>query len=191
MFKTLLASLGVGAAKVDLVLDQNQITMGEKVTGQVRLTGGEVKQTIQGLSVDFRLWSVIGEGFQVKEKVCTISATDETFELQPGEERTYPFSFICPEYLPYSYTPKRDVWGNPVNHRGTNTKFYFETNLDIHRGKDAEDRDYIDVFPKGLVKNFLEGCWMLGFHLRGESYFGQKAGIQGFFFVPHGWMRGK
>ncbi len=100
MFKTLLASLGVGAAKVDLVLDQNQITMGEKVTGQVRLTGGEVKQTIQGLSVDFRLWSVIGEGFQVKEKVCTISATDETFELQPGEERTYPFFLHLPAGIP-------------------------------------------------------------------------------------------
>lgn len=191
MFKTLLATVGVGAAKVDLVLDQDRITQGGKVTGRILLSGGSVKQTIQGLSVDFRVWSVIGEGYKIKEKVCTIPVTDETFEIEPGEERTYPFSFICPENLPYSHTPEKNVWGNPVNSRGTNTKFYFQTNLDIHRGKDAKDRDYIDVFPKGLAANFLEGCWMLGFRLRGESYFGQKEGVQGLYFVPGSWVRGK
>lgn len=178
MFRTLLATPGVGAAKVDLELETDRITQGEEVTGRIQLTGGVVKQTIQGLSVDFRVRSGIGEGYQVKEKVCTTPVTDETFEIQPGEERTDPFSFICPENLPYSHTPEKNDWGNPVHYRGTNTKFYFQTNLDIHRGRDAKDRGDIDVFPKGLMKNFLEGCWMPEFRLCGESYFGKKAAFK-------------
>lgn len=66
MFKTLLASLSVEGCQggFGAGTGSDYVTTGEEVTGQIRLTGGKVKQTIQGLSVDFRLRSEAKETIQ-------------------------------------------------------------------------------------------------------------------------------
>ncbi|WP_245920880.1 sporulation protein [Melghirimyces profundicolus] len=189
----LLASLGVGGAKIDLVLEQEEVRMGETITGEIHLKGGDVDQSIRGFSVDFCVESQLA-GIEIKECVCSIPVTDEAITLKAGEERTYPFSFTCPEFLPFSYNlDKGGIWSfDDTQQQVTNTKFYFKTNLDIALAKDVKDRDTINVLPAGIVKNFLEACWRLGFFLRGESYWGERYGkAQSFHLVPRGWMRGK
>ncbi|MBN2910369.1 sporulation protein [Polycladomyces sp. WAk] len=44
MFKTLLASLGVGAAKIDLIFDDATVTMVQSGNGKLVLTDGDMKQ---------------------------------------------------------------------------------------------------------------------------------------------------
>lgn len=180
MFKKLLASLGVGAAKIDLVLDSEVVTMGEAVTGKVYVQGGEVKQQIEELEVHFKLASSYKKGDhirQVNETIATIPVIQEDFTVHPGEKREFDFYFECPELLPVS---------------SVNTHYYFQSNLEINAGIDAKDRDIVSVEPSGLLKNFLGGFTRLGFVHYGEGYTGRKdGGVQIIQFHPTTWMRGK
>ncbi|MEF1229208.1 sporulation protein, partial [Vibrio fortis] len=46
MFKKLKASLGIGAAKVDTVLDNIEVFQGGELSGNVHILGGDVEQQI-------------------------------------------------------------------------------------------------------------------------------------------------
>lgn len=179
MIKKFLASIGVGNAKIDLILDQSQLTMGENVTGRIQVVGGDVEQKIDGLSVGFRVASRYSSGDQtvhVDEKMADITITQEKFVLQPGEHREYPFHFTCPTGIPVS---------------SVTTGYYFQTSLEIDMGIDAKDRDYVTVLPNGLQKNFFEGFSRLGFSHYGEGYTGQRRGTQILQFRPTTWLAGE
>jgi sporulation-control protein len=178
LFKTLLASLGIGSARIDLVLDRDEVVMGEKVTGQLYVYGGNVEQVIEGLSVDLRLKSRhVKTGQDMEVTVCTIEVTDEEFTLRPGVEMKFPFSFVCPFTLPIS---------------SINTKYYFMSNLEIDNGVDAKDRDFIRIKPVGPIKQFLEGMSELGLELKAEGLSGDEDEyLQMFQFHPADWLKGQ
>jgi sporulation-control protein len=86
VFKSFLASLGVGAAKIDLLLTSDHITMGEHVDGKIVMMGGNVEQKIEGLFVDFKLSSRFSKGDQtifVNEIVQRITVFKDHFVIQP------------------------------------------------------------------------------------------------------------
>ncbi|SFI60423.1 sporulation-control protein [Thermoflavimicrobium dichotomicum] len=176
MFKKLLASAGIGSAKIDLILNQESLTMGEPVIGQIVLKGGKVEQEIESLYVDFRLASSFkkdGEFIDIDETVAVIQVNQRTL-IKEGETREFPFQFICPKCLPVSRI---------------HTRFYFQSNLEIKYGLDSFDRDYVAVHPIGLQKNFLGAFEALGFRLHNEGYTGAKFGtIQILKFYPEMWL---
>ncbi|TCS95833.1 sporulation protein [Hazenella coriacea] len=180
MFKSFLASLGVGAATIDLILDRDVLTMGEAVTGRVVLKGGDVEQLIEGLSVEFRLASSYKKDdsyINVNETIQTVQITNQDFMVYPGEEKEFPFYMVCPALLPVS---------------SVNTRYYFQTDLEIKRGLDAEDRDFVEVRPVGIQKNFLEGFRALGLVHQEEGYTGrQNRGYQIIQFRPTEWLAGE
>lgn len=180
MFKSFLASLGVGAAQIDLILEQDTIQMGQSTKGKIVLTAGDVEQKIEGLFVDFKLNSRYSQGEHtqfVDEVVRRIPITKQEFVVQPGEVQELPFSFQCPDLLPVS---------------SVNTRYYFQTNLEIKLGIDAKDRDFVTVNPTGLIYNFLEGFYLLGFVHRAEGYTGKNRGDRQIIqFQPTTWLRGK
>jgi sporulation-control protein len=149
LFETVLASMGMGAAKIDLRLNREVVTTGEEVTGQIVVTGGSTEQKVEGLSVYFMLQSVHARnGNSLTERVAMIDITHEEFMIQPNETINFPFSFICPSIIPSS---------------SINTKYYFITNLEIKNAIDSHDRDYIKVLPNKQVEQFLTGFKQLGF----------------------------
>lgn|GEM_PF-2423865 len=180
VFKSFLASLGMGAAKIDLMLSSDQITMGENVDGKIVMTGGNVEQKIEGLFVDFKLSSRFSKGDQtifVNETIQRVNIFKDQFVVEPGQTMEFPFSFQCPEYLPVS---------------SVNTRYYFQTNLEIKAGIDSKDRDFIVVRPSGLIKNFMEGFQLLGFVHRAEGYTGRIRDDQQIIqFQPTSWLRGE
>ena len=46
MFKRMLASVGIGSAKVDLMLHQDVVKAGDMISGIVRIEGGRVDQEV-------------------------------------------------------------------------------------------------------------------------------------------------
>ncbi|MBA4493850.1 sporulation protein [Paenactinomyces guangxiensis] len=180
MLKQFFASLGVGAAKIDLILDRDSVIMGEEVTGKIVLKGGDVKQLIEGLNVEFRLSSSYKKGdhhVNINENIATIPVTSEIFTVYPDQIKEYPFSFICPRHLPVS---------------SINTRYYFQTHLEIKEGLDAQDRDFVDVYATGIQNNFLQGFKALGFVHQGEGYSGSRdQGYQIIQFRPTNWLRGQ
>jgi sporulation-control protein len=95
--------MGMGAAKIDLRLDNEVVKTGECVTGQIFVTGGSAEQKVEGLSVYFMLKSVHARsGSDLSERVAVIDVTKEEFTIQPNEKITFPFSFTSPANIPSS-----------------------------------------------------------------------------------------
>lgn len=136
MIQKFLASLGFGSAKVDLQLDSESLIMGETVTGKLVVTGGKVEQVVENLAVHLELssayWTNDGRRISVRETVATIPISYMTYTIQPEQQVEFPFEFKCPSFLPIS----------SIN---INTKYYFQTDLEIEDGKDSKDRDYVEV----------------------------------------------
>lgn len=179
MLKKFLASIGFGAAKVNLQLDQDVMTMGQPITGTILVVGGETEQVTEGLKVSLHLSSRYTRGdhqHHVHEKVVTIPITNEKLILGPGARYEYPFHFVCPESLPVS---------------SVCTRYYFQTDLDIDQAVDAKDHDHIEVLPSGMLKNFLDGFYALGFQHYAEGYTGRRDATQIIQFRPTTWLRGQ
>ncbi|MDQ0416462.1 sporulation-control protein [Croceifilum oryzae] len=155
MFETVLASIGLGTAKIDLRLDHPTVRAGEEVTGHFVVTGGKAEQDIEGLSVYFMMESCHATSLSnIHKKIASIGISKEEYELEPGETKEVPFSFHCPEDLPPS---------------SINTKYFFLSNLEIKHAIDAHDRDYLQVKPAKHLENFYQAIEQLGFHQTWEG----------------------
>lgn len=155
LFETVLASIGMGAAKIDLRLDHGFVKTGEEVTGKIIVRGGKAEQKIERLSVFFMLQSVQAKSSsELKERIAAIDISHKEFILKPDETLTFPFSFTCPANIPAS---------------SINTKYYFDTSLEIKNAVDSYDRDFIKVLPDERLQQFLTGFKQLGFKQNWEG----------------------
>lgn len=172
-FKRMLSSVGIGSAKVDTVLERDKYSPGELMEGVVKIKGGSTEQQIDGLyfSVQCTYEAVVkmpdfefdeeDEGFfiddeEASEQEVTKTAVLEKFKLKdsmaigPGDEEEIPISFTLP-------------WKTPLTMG--KTKVWLRTGLDIQKGLDAGDRDYIEVVPDGRVAALFDALGELGFEL--------------------------
>lgn len=179
MFKKLLASAGVGAAKVDTQLEKDQFAPGETVHGKVVIKGGDVEQAIDTIHI-FLMTEATREvnDKKVKEKVALQKypiANQET--IKADETKDIPFSIQLPYQTPTTLR-KLPIW--------------LETGLDIPMALDPEDRDPIKVSPHPYVEKVLKALEEnLGFRLRKvEMEYSKRFGyVQEFEFAPGGKYR--
>lgn len=170
-FKRMLSSIGIGAAKVDTVLEEDEFVPGETIDAVVKITGGSTEQEISGLyfSIHSSYQGLIEvevepdeeEGFmeeepETEEEEVTRTAllgefkVADAFTIGPDEEREIPLSFELPLHTPLTLGK---------------TKVWIRTGLDIQRGKDAGDRDYIKVVPGELMQALFDALNQMGFEL--------------------------
>ncbi|SEN66871.1 sporulation protein [Lihuaxuella thermophila] len=147
LFKSL-ASLGVGAARVDTRLTESQFYPGDVVRGEVLVRGGNSEQHID----DIYLYLVVDVSSNGKKSPCVIKKyqLSESFTIQPGEAKQIPFQVKLPMSLPMS---------------SGSFPIYLKTGLDIKLGIDPTDTDKIEVFPTPLVQKVLKEIEDAGFIL--------------------------
>ncbi|EJL43271.1 sporulation-control protein [Brevibacillus agri] len=152
MFKKLLASVGIGAAKVDARLEQESLVPGDLVKGEVHISGGDVAQEIDEIYmyVITHYEREVNDN-KVKEE-CTLVKyrLTERVYLQPKEDKVLPFAFQLPYETPLT------MGRQPV---------YLRTGLDIKNAIDPGDSDFIEVRPHPLMAKVLEAVQSIGFQL--------------------------
>lgn len=89
MWKKLLSKLGVGAAKVDLVLHRPHVRLGETLEGEFLIEGGTVEQQIRKLEVELQL-TVQADG-KAYRRTAAVIPVSSSFTIQPGERKVYRF----------------------------------------------------------------------------------------------------
>jgi sporulation-control protein len=165
------AKMGYGSAKIDLVLEDNQVVLGEPMKGKFILQGGSVKQEINSLSVDLVITLNI-KGREYKKSVTTIPVSGP-FTITENESRELPFEYEIPNDLPISCS-----------------QVYYEliTHLDIEGGVDSKDADRLAIkAPDSFLKLFT-ALGSLGFRERATS--GKFNGYsQEFEFFPTDFLR--
>ncbi|KUP20714.1 sporulation protein [Paenibacillus sp. DMB5] len=186
MFKRMLASAGIGAAEVNLMLHQDVVRAGDTLSGVVRIQGGRVDQKVDDVYA-FVKTRYVKEHNDSKSHV---EATIAKFLLASGftveAEKVYefPVSFQLPSVTPVTMG-KTPVW--------------IHTGLDIKEALDPKDEDYLQVLPHPHSAVVLDAAAQLGFRLREVSceyapHYGKRNGlpfVQEFEFLPSSQFRGR
>jgi len=183
LFKKVLASVGVGSAKVDTRLESGRVAVGGKLRGAVLIQGGQLEQRIDRIYLYIKTSYVKEENDRkvtITADVAQFMITDE-FMLAAGERTEIPFAFTVPEYTPVS------LRSSPV---------WLETGLDIKMAVDPTDRDYVEIVAHPHMQVVLDALDELGFRLREvtNDYAPRLGGrlpfVQEFEFVPTTHFRG-
>ena len=146
MLKKLMVRFGVGAAKVNLVLEKEQYRIGEAVTGKVVVEGGTVDQEIHTLEVDVVL-KVNIRGKEFTRVVETLPVARD-FRIEAGETREIPFQHPITMQYPVS--------------KGS-VAYSLVTKMDIAQAKDAGDADRFAVLPGREMSLVFSALQILGF----------------------------
>eukprot|EP01093_Parvamoeba_rugata_P003562 TRINITY_DN1477_c0_g1_i5.p2 TRINITY_DN1477_c0_g1~~TRINITY_DN1477_c0_g1_i5.p2 ORF type:complete len:165 (+),score=39.53 TRINITY_DN1477_c0_g1_i5:806-1300(+) len=157
MFKKILASVGIGAAKVDTVLETEHLQPGQLFNAQIVITAGDVSQEITGL--DLALMTrvkVEGEdGAYFTNHIIDKWRITDIGTIEPGQQKHIPF-----EARLHSETPITEI-----NAGYNQSHVWLETGLDIDLALDPKDKDQLHIYPNDAVTTFMEAMDRLGFSL--------------------------
>ncbi|MBW3696828.1 sporulation protein [Vibrio sp. T187] len=149
MLNKLKASLGIGAAKVDTVLDNVEVFQGEEITGQVHILGGDVEQQIDAINIvlntEVKVESEDSVSYQ-NFSLGNIQAV-EPFVIQPGEVKQIPFRLKLHDETPVT----------ALNTKKNQCHVWLETTLDIDFAIDPKDRDFVIIKPLPVVQKVIQG----------------------------------
>ncbi|MEF2098366.1 sporulation protein [Bacillus sp. CFBP9009] len=152
MFKKILASLGKGAATVDLQYDNRNYQAGDSIQGEVVIQGGEVEQKINQLTVRLMMNVVLKQG-SVSKEVAHIPLVNRDC-IHPKERKVIPFHYLLPTNIPIS--------------RGT-VSYYLDTHLDIEGGVDRKDVDRLVIQSQKSISFIFNAMAQLGFRETANS----------------------
>ncbi len=150
--KKFMAKLGVGSARVDLVLRKQEVSLGEVIEGEFLVEGGKVEQKINHVSVDLNL-KIRVKSQDFTKTISSIPVTS-SFTIHPNEKKILPFTYQLPLNLPISRV---------------GMSYHFATRLDIAAGVDNLDHDHIQVIPPQRFMNIIQALEASGFREKMDS----------------------
>ena len=157
MFKKILASVGIGAAKVDTVLETEHLQPGQKFNAVIVIKGGDVEQEISGLDLALmtRVKVESDDGEYFTNHVIEKWRITDIGMIAAGAEKHIPF-----EARLHSETPITEI-----NAGYNQSHVWLETGLDIDLALDPTDRDALHIYPNDAVSTLMEAMDRLGFSL--------------------------
>jgi len=157
MFKKMLASVGIGNAKVDTVLSNTNVQIGGLVTGSVNVTGGNVEQKVENIYLEVTtMYNDVNdddEGPSTTMNSAVVQKITIPINSVLGVKQTaqVPFQFILSSQTPVTHGK---------------TKVWIRTGLDIKGAIDPKDRDYLTVHPHPYMNVVMEAMGAMGFQLK-------------------------
>jgi sporulation-control protein len=151
MLKQLLASVGIGKAKVDTLLLVDKLQAGQTFDIEVVIQGGDVEQQLQGLEfaimASAKTEADLGDSEVEYNKSVVLQSWQESFSLtiQPGETVTKQFTLDLHPEVPATY-----LFGHQIG------KVWLQTGLDIKSGVDASDKDGLTIVPSATQLAVLQ-----------------------------------
>lgn len=178
-FRKALASIGIGNAKVDTIIESTEVFPGGTLVGKVTMEGGKAEQQVNSIYLElltdtlfYETREVVtreyedydgdGDVDHVHENVDTEERESnrslrvfkldlaENFALQPGERKEFPFEMHIPIHMPVSFLRSRSR---------------LATGLDISMAVDPRDTDTVEVSPCSRLSVILEAMNSLGMSL--------------------------
>ncbi|MEK3885298.1 sporulation protein [Paenibacillus sp. PL2-23] len=185
-FNRMMASVGIGAAKVDTMLEKPNYCPGEEIRGAVRIQGGSVNQRIEGIDLSVMTYYVkeVNDSKMKQNVELGRVRVSPPLDVKANELKEIGFVFQLAPNTPLS------IGRTPV---------WIKTTADIRAAMDPTDNDYIEVMPTYAQSAVLEAIEALGFRMKSaETVYAPKLGdsyspfVQEFEFIPYsGSYRGR
>ncbi|MFC3039793.1 sporulation protein [Virgibacillus xinjiangensis] len=174
MFKKILASVGIGNAKVDTQLEHTELVPGGPVRGKIIVQGGNTEQHVEKIQL-FLMTEVVqekdGRSYH-EDMVLDFFVIGSSFTIGEGDWKEIDFHFTLPIHTP------------PTMGK---TKVWIQTGMDVPNAIDPTDRDFIKISPHPYMETALLAVTdHLGFGLREVEmeYSRRYRYIQEFEFLP-------
>jgi len=153
IFTKVLASVGIGNAKVDTKLTNSTFIAGEMIGGVTEVVGGNTSQSVESIYLTvYTTYEREANDNKYTDSVAIFShKLNEPFTIEKGEKKEFPFTFSLPLITPVTMGKTR-VW--------------IQTGLDIKNAVDPGDKDMIEVRPNAYIQAGLTAAQNLGFKLR-------------------------
>ena len=178
MLRKLLASVGIGKAKVDAILLNEQLTAGDSFDIEVVITGGDVEQELNGIELAImaqaKAESNVGDEEVKYNKSVVLQHWHQHLGIviQPGETVTHHFTLdLHPE------TPATQLFGQAIS------KVWLQTGLDIKAGIDGSDKDSLAIVPSATQLAVLDVISQSGYRLFKVDI--EAGGVRGGGFQSH------
>lgn len=121
--------IGIGSARIDLILPKDTYCPGENIKGYFLIKGGTIEQLIKQIDCDL-VMTDLGNGDEGVIDTFTVLTSKV---IQSEECNQIFFSFNLPSSIPLS-TEERT--------------FRFKTRLAFHEGVESKDQDIIQIIPE-------------------------------------------
>lgn len=174
MLKELMATIGIGSAKVSLEVASHEVEIGGILHGTIQIKGGSVEQLVNKTYINLVLTSAYGSGSNIRDLKRTILSIPVAgkMTLSPEQEVSIPVQFKIPQNLPIS--------------KGR-TKYYLLAGLDINQAINPKDSVSVTILPNNYMNMLFEAFSILGF--KEKPGFGDYAGMyQEFEYIPTEFM---
>jgi sporulation-control protein len=175
--KKVLASIGIGNASVDTVLDEETVRPGQEVGAEVHVEGGNAEQDVDRIELEVETRYRTEEDGYREATVDRLHLTDG-FTIQPDGQETYRTTLSIPYATPLTMGDAR-VW--------------VDTDLEIPIAVDPEDKDPLEVNPTERMQAVFDAAEELGLSFRKADVeadpYGRYVGrrfVQEFEFRPSG-----
>ncbi|WP_299490457.1 sporulation protein [uncultured Shewanella sp.] len=156
-----LAKLGIGAASVEAIIDNDTLQPGQEVSGVIKVMGGWFPQQVH--KIELAIWSnyVAEEEYDCGHKVC-LRQIEKQYELTHFELNTrfstdskqvkyIPFSFPLPLSTPLSFG-RNKIWVSP--------------RLDVDYLLGKSNTSILTIEPNSLQNNVFNALEHLGFVIK-------------------------
>jgi len=157
MFKKLLASVGIGAAKIDTILETDTLLPGQPFRASIEIQAGDVEQDISGIemAVVTRAEVETDDGEHTENIKLQQWHLSDKRTLQPGETLSIPFEGVLPYETPIT----------AMNCHDNRCHVWISTGLEIDLAVDASDRDPLNVVPTDAMRAFVSALENCGYYL--------------------------
>ncbi|HYC04807.1 MAG TPA: sporulation protein [Azospirillaceae bacterium] len=186
MLGKLLASVGIGGATVDTILDTPHVELGGAVSGRIAVKGGGVPQEITEIGVEV-CTEVLVEANDTKtlqSRAIAAFTVTKGFSVEPGARHELRFEIPLPLFTPVALGRDR-------------SQAWLRTRLDIPMALDSVDNDALVVAPAPVQRDAFAAMEALGFRLYKSDvehrprWHGGHGFVQEFEFKPAGYGRGR
>lgn len=126
LLRKYMSLLGVGSAKIDLILKKDIYKPGESVAGYFLIEGGTIDQELKRIDCDL----VVLDETTGSEKIIDTEKIEIDTRIQSNEADRVPFSFQLPNDVPLS---------------SKSLSYRFKTKLTFEKGVESWDEDMITV----------------------------------------------
>lgn len=152
MFQRTLTKFGSDGGRVDLILEQDHYQLGDLVTGEIHVYGGNNPCKVRSVDVFFIMNVMVGD--EQKERTIMAIPCESSFWIEPNERKLFPFTFQIPRDLLVS---------------SETVSYYFMTELELADRNRYKDRDEITIHAPERVQLLLHAFQQLGFQEHSHS----------------------
>jgi len=169
-----MASVGIGAARVDLIPDRQEYRLGEELKGKLVVFSGDLDQQVDMIYLHLKMEARQGDEHIVRN-LDSVKITDGFTIAANSPQREFTFSYRLP-------------YGIPVS--SSRIRYTLSVGMDIKNALDPRDVEPVRILPSLEMEAVLGALDRMGFvhqHDSGEL----EHGRQKFEFYPTNFMRGK